>query len=267
MATFTEADARAMLAFVHDLASAADVDSLRRNAARELRRLIPSDSVTLVEIDAAARVIRGALDPPDAEPSSDLNSAYWEHRGDNPVVRHRRATRDPDALKMTDFVTQRQFRRLPLYASFFRHVGVEYQLSASLGEPNPKVLTVGCNRSSRDFSERDRAALRLLRSHLAAAYEAVETRARFLSVPAEEEGRPPDDFGLTTREREILAWVARGKTNPQIARALFLSPRTVQKHLEHVFKKLGVATRTEAAATALAARSFTSGEPRSAGRH
>ena len=52
---------------------------------------------------------------------------------------------------------------------------------------------------------------------------------------------------LTRREREILAWVARGKTNPQIAELLWLSPGTVRKHLENVYAKLGVKTRTAAA--------------------
>jgi DNA-binding CsgD family transcriptional regulator len=57
-----------------------------------------------------------------------------------------------------------------------------------------------------------------------------------------------DDLGLTSRERQILAWVARGKTNLQIAELLWISPTTVRKHLEHVYAKLGVRTRTAAAA-------------------
>jgi DNA-binding CsgD family transcriptional regulator/GAF domain-containing protein len=56
---------------------------------------------------------------------------------------------------------------------------------------------------------------------------------------------------LSRREREVLGWVARGKTNPQIAGILSLSAGTVQKHLEHIYDKLGVRTRA-AAAVALA---------------
>ncbi len=55
---------------------------------------------------------------------------------------------------------------------------------------------------------------------------------------------------LTARESEVLLWVARGKTNRDIADILGMSPRTVNKHLEHVFEKLGVETRTAAAAAA-----------------
>jgi len=57
---------------------------------------------------------------------------------------------------------------------------------------------------------------------------------------------------LTPRETEVLSWVAKGKTNRDVGDILGLSPRTVNKHLEHVFEKLGVETR--AAATALASR-------------
>jgi DNA-binding CsgD family transcriptional regulator len=59
-----------------------------------------------------------------------------------------------------------------------------------------------------------------------------------------------EQFGLTHREAEILMWVAYGKTNRQIGEVLAISPRTVNKHLDHVFIKLGVETR--AAATAIA---------------
>jgi DNA-binding CsgD family transcriptional regulator len=54
---------------------------------------------------------------------------------------------------------------------------------------------------------------------------------------------------LTAREAEVLYWVVKGKTNRDIGDILGTSPRTVTKHLEHVFEKLGVETRTAAAAT------------------
>ena len=57
---------------------------------------------------------------------------------------------------------------------------------------------------------------------------------------------------LTTRETEVLSWIAKGKTNRDVGEILGLSHRTVNKHLEHIFEKLGVETR--AAAAALASR-------------
>jgi DNA-binding response OmpR family regulator len=59
-----------------------------------------------------------------------------------------------------------------------------------------------------------------------------------------------DEASLTPRETEVLTWVARGKTNRDIADILGMSHRTVNKHLEHIFEKLGVETRAAAAALA-----------------
>jgi DNA-binding NarL/FixJ family response regulator len=58
-------------------------------------------------------------------------------------------------------------------------------------------------------------------------------------------------FALTPREAEVLIWIARGKSNRDIGDILDLSPRTVNKHLEQIFAKLGVENRTAAAAVAL----------------
>ena len=61
------------------------------------------------------------------------------------------------------------------------------------------------------------------------------------------------ELGLTTREGEVLAWLSKGKTNRDIAQILGLSPRTVDKHLEQIYAKLGVENRTAAAAIATSA--------------
>ncbi len=76
-----------------------------------------------------------------------------------------------------------------------------------------------------------------LRRRLAAALEELE-RTRAPRVVNE----------LTPREQEVLAWVARGKTNAEVAQILWLAPSTVRKHLENVYAKLGVSTRTAAVA-------------------
>ncbi|MNR76129.1 Response regulator PleD [compost metagenome] len=60
---------------------------------------------------------------------------------------------------------------------------------------------------------------------------------------------------LTPRETEVLSWLAKGKTNRDIGEILKMSPRTVSKHLEHIFEKLGVETRSAAAAMASAQES------------
>ena len=57
--------------------------------------------------------------------------------------------------------------------------------------------------------------------------------------------------GLTVREAEVLLWVSRGKKNREVSEILLISPRTVNKHLEQVFAKLGVENRASAAAIAV----------------
>lgn len=70
--------------------------------------------------------------------------------------------------------------------------------------------------------------------------------------------KPTDDtqslkqqFAVTGREADVLLWIANGKTNREIGQILEMSPRTVNKHLEQIFKKLGVENRTSAAAVAI----------------
>lgn len=60
-----------------------------------------------------------------------------------------------------------------------------------------------------------------------------------------------DKLSLTTRESEVLLWISRGKSNREIGEILSISPRTVNKHLEQVFVKLGVENRAAAAARAV----------------
>jgi DNA-binding CsgD family transcriptional regulator len=65
---------------------------------------------------------------------------------------------------------------------------------------------------------------------------------------------PPEDplarFGLTEREQEILVLLAAGRSNPQIAESLFISPKTASVHVSNILAKLGVDSRVEAAAVA-----------------
>lgn len=72
----------------------------------------------------------------------------------------------------------------------------------------------------------------------------------------EERGAPPGPgalraLGLTPREAEVLYWIAQGKSNPDIAAILGANVRTVHKHVEHIFQKLGLETRNAAMLAAL----------------
>jgi DNA-binding CsgD family transcriptional regulator len=90
---------------------------------------------------------------------------------------------------------------------------------------------------------------------LATAIQDLARRARIdLSVPAEpaqaDEPAAASAFGLTERELDVLRLLGRGKTNPEIAAALFISPRTAGVHVTHILRKLDAATRVQAASIA-----------------
>ncbi|TMV46799.1 helix-turn-helix transcriptional regulator, partial [Thioclava sp. BHET1] len=72
-------------------------------------------------------------------------------------------------------------------------------------------------------------------------------------VPGGREAILREAFALTMREAEVLLWLAAGKANRDISEILDISPRTVKKHLEQVFVKLGVENRATAAALAVKA--------------
>lgn len=98
---------------------------------------------------------------------------------------------------------------------------------------------------------------RLVVRHLPAGPE-----PELLLIDEQPQGPGPEQLralGLTLREAEVLALVARGQTNAEIAAALGTQPATVRKHLERVFRKLGVSRRTEAASVAYDALAFSDG--------
>jgi DNA-binding NarL/FixJ family response regulator len=67
---------------------------------------------------------------------------------------------------------------------------------------------------------------------------------------AERGAEPEDPFGLTPRERQVLALLAEGATNRQIGAALFMAEKTASVHVSRILSKLGVSSRTQAAAVA-----------------
>jgi DNA-binding NarL/FixJ family response regulator len=72
-----------------------------------------------------------------------------------------------------------------------------------------------------------------------------------MAQAASKTAAPAYPNGLSAREAEVLALIARGRTNKEIAGELFISEKTVQNHLASIFSKIGAGNRTEAAAYAL----------------
>jgi DNA-binding CsgD family transcriptional regulator len=264
-------------------------------------------------------------------------------------VSYSRRTGDGRARTISDFLVSREFHRTDLYATFFRPAHVEHQIALTLAYAPSVIVGVALNRSTRDFTPRDRAVLNLVRTQLVVSYQAAQhardtaelvaamdaalddqhrgvivarpdgrviactptaqrllrphlggrleagqrlprrlatlaeaapPRSRpftlmgneswlsFAVLPSSErdqriivvDERPAGDpaplaaAGLTRREIQVLELLSTGRSNPEIARQLRVSVRTVHKHLEHLYPKLGVNDRTAAATTWLARR-------------
>jgi DNA-binding CsgD family transcriptional regulator len=136
--------------------------------------------------------------------------------------------------KISDFCSARQLHSTAMYCDVARPLGIEHHLKLWLPDRPGQMATLLFIRGpGPDFSERDRALLALLGPHLHQAYLDAERCRRGA-------GR------LTPRQRELLGLVAAGHTNAQIGRRLGLSEGTVRKHLENIYSRLQVSSRTAA---------------------
>lgn len=153
------------------------------------------------------------------------------------------------AVKLSDFWNRRELRRSRVYELVLEPAGLEDVLAVRL--PTATEMVFIFDRDRCDFTERDREVLLTLAPHLARLYEAAETRRRLQAALAQLESNQAVVMSLerlTAREREVLELVAEGHTNGEIATQLWISPGTVRKHLDNLYNKLGVHTRTAAAA-------------------
>ncbi len=208
-----------------------------------LATLVGCDVLTYNEIGPARGQTRyadypaGALDPA-AQP------VFAAHVHEHPLVNHYRATGSGEPVMISDFLSQERFHRLGLYAEFFRGIPVEHQVAVSLPGPDRDVIGLALSRACGDFCEEDRALLSVLRAPLTAALLRARRRQQAGQALTAMTGRELAD--LTERETQILRLVANGRTNASIAHALEVSPRTVAKHLEHIYRKLEVSSRAAA---------------------
>jgi DNA-binding CsgD family transcriptional regulator len=208
-----------------------------------LARVVPGEVVGYNERELESRQLRVGAETPTEASSPEVSTAVSEFCGDYALSmqRHYSETR---ALKISDLLSRRQLHQLDYYNYALRPLEIEHQIRLWLAAPTgvARYLYIGRRQGSGDFTERDRDLLELVRPFLNALHE------RFDQQDLDE----TDDNCLTEREVEILSWVARGKTNYEIAALLVVSPHTIRKHLEHAYEKLRVHTRTAAVARAFA---------------
>jgi DNA-binding CsgD family transcriptional regulator len=236
MTTLARRDIEALLRFVHD-ASTVDGDApFTPRLVAGLHELVPAaERVVYCELDWNHRRTTYIADQFESFRDPDGHDVYWQLHHQHAVCEYFARTCDFGPRKMSDLIPQREWRSRELYNVFYRPF--QYELDLRLSAHRGYTKTFLLHSSRRDFSERDRLALELLRPYLERIEETFAGRRRVTP-----------DVGLTRREREILSWVERGKTNVEIAQILWISPGTVRKHLENAYEKLGVSTRTAAVA-------------------
>jgi DNA-binding CsgD family transcriptional regulator len=243
--TASERDLRALAGIVSDHRADLPPAGLPLSLLADLMGQIRCDVISFEGFDSGCQASWfGQIIPaPVRDDAADevLDRAHWEHYWDCQPCSYPDRTGDlRSVLKIADFYSSRQWHATGMYGELYRPLGFEHALMLCL--PEPPGPTHGPGRTVRlyfargpgpDFSERDRALLTLLRPHLHQAYLDAERRRH--PIPQ-----------LTPRQKDLLRLLAAGHTNAQIARRLGISEGTVRTHLENIYGRLNVSSRTAA---------------------
>jgi len=236
-------DLRAALLAVGDIAqTSGSAERFARNGVRVLSGLVASELTTLSLCDLASgrRIVYGV--PPGAI-GADECAAFDRHFHEHPLVRYHAYERGPCAHRISDSLPTARFRETAIYNDYYRRVGLRHAMALPLRVDEGQLVSFVFNRAGADFTARELALVESLRRPLA---------AMFVRAAAAEHCAPVLDaellarHALTPREVEVLRWVSAGKTDRDAAALLDCSPRTVHKHLQRIYTKLGVETRTAA---------------------
>jgi DNA-binding CsgD family transcriptional regulator len=253
--TFSARDLSAALGLLREIGEGCPTPGeFARRGVRLLPALVASEVTTLSLCDLSTgrrRVVSDAAHLFDRNALAAFDRHFFEH----PLVRFHTSAQGGGVHRISDSMSDPAFRETPLYADYYARIGLDRALALPLHVDARLLVSFVFNRKGRDFSDRERMLLELVRPHLATLYRqsyALEQTQRALAASGDPAPLPvvsPQDMmaTLTPREREVLGWVAAGKTNVQIAQILGAKPRTVAKHLERIYEKLGVETRTAAA--------------------
>ena len=234
--------------------AACDPGAFARSAVRLLSAFVASELATLSVCDLVSGH-REVVGLPGIRLGEDDIAAFDRHFFEHPLVRHHGFDGGSRTHRISDAQRRSDFRASALYADYYRRVGLDQAVAVPLYADGRTLVSIVLNRRATDFSARDCERLELLRPHLAFFYRYACRQARQEEGAAASPLLPfaaqPMPAELTPRERDVLRWLAGGKTDADIGALLGISVRTVHKHLEHIYVKLGVETRTAAVMRAL----------------
>ena len=221
-----------------------DSGDFARRGVQCLPRLVSSELTTLSVCNLDSGHRRVVCDQPGAISRRELE-VFDRYFYDHPLVREH--GRNPTAVtrRIEDLLPGGAFERTPLFNDYYRAIRIDHVMAVPIHVDRHVLVSFVVNRSKRGFSDRDRERVEVIRPHLGHLYLLSARTARNDNALAEIE------TPLTARERDVLDWLGAGKTDKDIAAILAISPRTVQKHLQRIYEKLGVETRTAAVMRAI----------------
>ncbi|MDQ8043361.1 MAG: helix-turn-helix transcriptional regulator [Solirubrobacteraceae bacterium] len=242
----TASDDRAILHLVGQVMGSVDRQDFGRHLVPALHEVLPSDWTSLNDIGPTPEDTWALVEP---LPPEGLFPLFAQYSHQNPLIERYRETQDGRAYRISDLVSQEDFHAREIYTEVYRHLNVEAQIAICLPSPRGHIFGIALSRDH-DYTDAERDLLNHARPFLIQAYrtalEMEKLRAGAGVLPSRT-GDELEQAGLTRREQEVVLIVAKGRSNQEAADELGLSVRTVQKHLERAFRKLGVRSRTEVA--------------------
>ena len=232
MNTLQAPDLHVLLDAAAQLAQITTPATLREESVEILFRLVPSTRAGWVTIDLTTGAMSGNHLP---EPIPFVIPLMPRVLSEVPMVAELLDAPVPGSLRISDTLTPDQWHARPLYAQVYRPMGGEYQIGSLLAVDNGLVETLAVFRAESDFTDRELAMVEEFARHVRV------TLARLRAAAAR------DAQGLlTSRQRQVLAALESGATVRQAATSLGISEKTLENHLQTIYRRLGVSSRTAA---------------------
>jgi DNA-binding CsgD family transcriptional regulator len=240
------AQLRMLLDLLVELHSCPDEVTLRARLTDRVDCLVPCDLVSLnfIDMDGSHGGTKTSFNG-GFEAGAELGEAFDAFADQHPLVLEMIRTGNSAPRRISDFITVPGFKRLDLYQHVFKPLESLHQIGFSLVTSPSLVIGIGLNRGRRDFSDAQLELISLLHRQLPAVFSHVALQAK---VPRYK------GFGLSDREFQLWLMLEEGLSNAAISKRLFISRRTVEKHLENLYSKLGVRSRLAALSVVRTAR-------------
>ncbi len=241
-----------LLSLIGDVVGLLDLVEFRHGLLDALQHAVPSDWVSLNDIGPRAEDLVVIARP---EVDEDKVAVFAAHSHENPLISRYAETRDGRAYRFSDVTTPEALHRTKLYREFYGPLGIEHQMAFTLPASAERILGIALSRRDRDYSDEERDLVERARPFFiqsyrnAIAHTTLSANGRGLArLDARGLESLLSERGLTRRESEVVRATANGDSSGVVAQVLGISPRTVHKHLERAYRKLGVTSRAEAAA-------------------